>query len=292
MKLGFIGFGEAAYNLAYGLKNEGLNELYAFDNKENDSIIGSLIQKRADELKIDLKSNAKEVVEIVDIVITAVPSTYTLDVLEEIKGSLKKGQFYVDVSASTSEAKQKIWENVKLTGAMFVDAAMMGSLPKEKHKVPIAASGNGAFKFKELMDSYNMNIELAGEEAGKASAIKLIRSIYMKGLSTLMLETMLAAESYGISDEIIQSLSKSLDGVSFESTLNRLVKGAAIHCKRRAAEMKGSLELLNEANLNSHMTSGTKKTLESLEKYDFANRYVNEELKGWERVIKDIRERN
>lgn len=118
---------------------------------------------------------------------------------------------------------------------------MLGSLPKDKHQVPITASGNGAEKFRELMTPWGMRITLAGEKAGSASAIKLVRSIYMKGIASLMIEMLQAADAYGVADEVVASVSKSMDGISFTSHLDRLVTGSALHCTRRAAELKGSI---------------------------------------------------
>lgn len=56
-----------------------------------------------------------------------------------MKDVLTKDKLYVDVSASTPAVKEKIWAAVKDTGVLFVDAAMLGSLPKDKHQVPITA---------------------------------------------------------------------------------------------------------------------------------------------------------
>ena len=80
---------------------------------------------------------------------------------------------------------------------------MLGSLPKDKHQVPITASGNGAKVFYDLMSPYGMKINPINEKVGDASAIKLVRSLFMKGIASLMIDTMQAADAYGISDEIV-----------------------------------------------------------------------------------------
>lgn len=126
-----------------------------------------------------------------------------------IKDVLCEGKIYADVSASTPAVKEKIWEAVRDTGVKFVDAAMLGSLPKDKHQVPITASGNGADTLKEMMTPYGMKITTAGEKAGAASAIKLVRSIYMKGIASLMIEMLQAADAYDVSEEVVSSIAKS-----------------------------------------------------------------------------------
>lgn len=289
MKIGFIGYGEAAYNISFGLNKEGLKGIRATDAMMNDSVMGKQVHTRAEAAGVTLVSSNKEIAQWADLIFAAVPSSFTMDVCKDIESVLRPGQLYVDVSASTPSIKQAIWEQVKNTGVLFTDAAMLGSLPKDQHQVPITASGNGAEEFKKLMTPYGMKITLAGEKAGAASAIKLVRSIYMKGIAGLMIEMLQAADAYGVSEEVIASISKSMDGIPFTSHLDRLVTGSALHCTRRAAELKGSIAMLGEANLSSDMTKATKQRLQDLEEYEFAKRYVDKKPSGWKEIIETIR---
>lgn len=285
MKLGFIGFGEAAYHLCVGLGQEGSIQMCATDKMAQDPNLGSLILRRAADAGVTLVSSATQAVDWADIVFAAVPSSVTMEACREAKGALRPGQIYADVSASTPRTKQSIWEALQETGVLFVDAAMLGSLPKDKHKVPITASGNGAEAFRAAMTPYGMNISVIGETAGSASAIKLVRSVYMKGLSMLMLEMMLAADAYGITEEVVSSISRSLDRIPFVNHLDRLVASSAIHCRRRAAELKGSEEMLREEEIPSRMTAAAKEWLEALENYDFPSARPG----GWQAVVEAMR---
>lgn len=289
MKVGFIGYGEAAYNISLGLGGEGLTGIRANDAMMDHEVMGKQVHSRAEEAGVTLIASAKEVAQWADIIFAAVPSSFTMDVCEEIKDCLGSDKLYVDVSASTPATKEAIWEAIKDTGVLFADAAMLGSLPKDKHKVPITASGNGAAKFQELMTPYGMKITLAGEKAGSASAIKLVRSIFMKGIASLMIEMLQAADAYGVSDEVVASVSKSMDNIPFTSHLDRLVTGSALHCVRRAAELKGSIAMLSEAELSPEMTVATKHRLEALESYEFAKQYVDHKPAGWQEIIEAIR---
>lgn len=290
MKIGFVGFGEAAYNIAYGLRSEGISGIVAYDAMEKDPVLGKLVHRRAEEAGVILRDSAREIVEEADIIFGAVPSSFAMDVCNSIKGVLSKDKLYVDVSASTPAVKEKIWEEIKDSGVYFVDAAMLGSLPKDKHQVPITASGNGAELFKEKMTPFGMKIKTAGEKAGSASAIKLVRSIYMKGIASLMIEMMQAADAYEVADEVVSSISKSMDQIPFTSHLSRLVTGSAIHCHRRAAELKGSIDMLKESGIESTMTEAAKLRLESLEKYGFAERYIEKSPQSWSDIIDVMKE--
>lgn len=289
MKIGFIGYGEAAFNISLGLGREGISGIRATDAMMHHEVMGKQVHSRAQEAGVTLVDTNQEIAQWADVVFAAVPSSFTMDVCNDVKECLRPGQVYVDVSASTPTVKEAIWEAIKDTGVLFADAAMLGSLPKDKHQVPITASGNGAAKFYELMTPYGMKITLAGEKAGSASAIKLVRSIFMKGIAALMIDTMQAADAYGVSSEIVASLSKSLDGIPFTSHLDRIVTGTALHCTRRAAELKGSVAMQEEAGLNPEMTLASKHGHEALEKYEFAKRYVDNKPSGWQEIIETIR---
>ena len=289
MNIGFIGYGEAAFNISLGLGREGISGIRATDAMMNHEIMGKQVHTRAEQAGVTLVNTNKEIAQWADIVFAAVPSSFTMDVCNDVKECLRPGQLYVDVSASTPATKEAIWDAIKDTGVLFADAAMLGSLPKDKHQVPITASGNGAEKFHELMTPWGMKITLAGDKAGSASAIKLVRSIFMKGIAALMIDTMQAADAYGVSDEIVASLSKSLDGISFQSHLDRLVTGTALHCTRRAAELKGSVAMLEEAKLAPEMTLAAKHRHEMLETYKFAEKYVGSKPAGWQEIIEAIR---
>lgn len=291
MKIGFIGYGEAAYNISLGLGNEGLAGIVAYDAMADDPVMGKLVKSRAAEAKVTLKETAKEVAKECDMIFAAVPSSFTLDVCNSICEVLDAGKLYVDVSASTPAVKEKIWNAIRDSGVLFVDAAMLGSLPKDKHQVPITASGNGAEAFKEKMTPYGMKITTVGEKEGAASAIKLVRSIYMKGIAALMIEMVQAADAYGVADEVISSISESMDNIPFTSHLDRLVTGTAIHCHRRAAELKGSIAMLTECGLGAEMTAAAKEKLENLEPYRFAERYVEQKPEGWKSIVDVMKEK-
>lgn len=285
MKIGFIGFGEAAFHISLGLLGEGVSGIAAYDAMAADPVMGTLVHARAEQAQVVLRETAAAVAQEAEILFASVPSSYTLDVCRSVAGFLRPGQLYVDVSASTPMVKGQVWELVKDTGVLFVDAAMLGSLPQDQHKVPITASGSGAQRFQTLMSPLHMDITTAGERPGDASAIKLVRSIYMKGIASLMVEMLQGAVAYGVADEVVSSIATSMDGIPFQRHLDRLVTGSALHCKRRAAELKGSVSMLKEAGLDPRMTQAAMERLEGLEPYGFAARYLQQKPKGWEEIV-------
>ena len=194
MKLGFIGFGEVSFEISRGLKTEGLQDIIAFDPLRNDPKFGSLVQDRAATAGVTLLKTPAEVVAVADVIIAAVPGSKALQAAESIVGELAKGKIYADVSTSSPTAKQKIASFIEPTGARFVDGALMGGLTLQQHKVPTLVSGSGASQFIQIMTPYHMALEKVSDKAGDAIAIKLIRSVYMKGVASLEVEMLEAAD--------------------------------------------------------------------------------------------------
>lgn len=291
MKIGFIGFGEAASCICLGLYEQGIQGIVAYDVLAKHETIGKLVHDRADQTGVTLYDSPVKVAQTADILFVAVPSSYTLDVCKTVLSSLKKDQIYVDVTASTPNTKKQIWSLLKDTGVLFADAAMLGSLPQDKHRVPITASGNGAIAFCDAMSKYGMRITCVEGEAGAASAIKLIRSIFMKGIASLMIEMLQAANAYNVTDEVVSSIANSMDGIAFTDHLKRLVTGTAIHANRRAAELKGSIQMLDECGIDDSMTVASKHKHDLLDEYRFNERYITKTPSGYQEII-DLLKKN
>ena len=289
MKIGFIGFGEAAYCISSGLRRDKIGcDICAYDKMMNHEEMGSIIRSRAKEAEVELLGTPKEVVSQGDVIIAAVPSSYTLDACKSVADDLKPGQVYADISASTPDTKKKIWELLKSRNVLFADAAVLGSVPQEKNKVPIAASGNGAKAFFDALSPLGMRISVINERAGDASAIKLIRSIFTKGMAAVMIEATWAAMRYGVTEEVTKSIVESMDGIPFEEHLTRMIVGTAIHAKRRTGEVKGSVELCEEAGLPHNISDGTVLWHERISEYNLGAKYSANRPKGWREVIADF----
>ena len=291
MKIGFIGFGEAAFCICSGLHQEGVEGITAYDTLATHETMGPAVRQRAEQAGVVLCESVAKVAEQADMLFAAVPSSYTLDVCKTVLPYLHSGQIYADVSASTPKTKKEIWALLEKTGVLFTDAAMLRSLPQDKHRVPITASGNGALAFQKAMTPYGMRITCVEGGAGAASAIKLVRSIYMKGMAALMVEMLSAADAYDVTDAVVNSIAKSMDGIAFTDHLKRLVTGTAIHAKRRAAELKGSIQMLDECGIDDAMTVASKHKHELMEEYHFSEKYLIAKPSGYGEIITQMRKR-
>ena len=260
--LGFIGFGEAASGISRGLKESGFENICFYDAFYNKELMGKLIMERAEEANVWLCESEEELAGKATVIMSSVVARVAVDVAKSISPFLTEEHIYIDTNAASPMVKEEVAKITSTTGAKFVDAALMGPIPTFLNKVPILASGNGADVFNELMSPYGMNIECIGDEPGQASAIKMFRSIFMKGYVTLLLETMIAANKYFASDVVLNSIAETMDKDSFMDTVRLLVTRGVIHAERRAFEMNEVLKTLGAIGVDSTMSEATQKKLQ------------------------------
>jgi 3-hydroxyisobutyrate dehydrogenase and related beta-hydroxyacid dehydrogenases len=285
MQLGFIGFGEVGFEMAKGLKGEGLEDILAYDLLQGHPTYGALVQERVKNSGVTMLATPQEVLSKVDVAIVAVPGDKALQTAKSIKDFLHKDTLYVDVSASSPEVKRNIWQEIKGSGVAFVDGAMLGPLPVYQHKVPTLVSGSGSDRYIELMRPYHMDLEKVSDTPGEATGIKLVRSIFMKGLPALFVEVLEAASLMKVDHLVLKSLATTMNACSFEQTFNRLVTGSAIHAERRAHEMLNVIDMLESINVTPTMSRATYERLSWLASKKLKEKFGGKTPKEWQTVV-------
>jgi 3-hydroxyisobutyrate dehydrogenase-like beta-hydroxyacid dehydrogenase len=261
MKLGFIGFGGAGYGLAKGLKQAGLEELNFHDRMQETPPYADVIDRHAAETGAVKAQSVRELLARVEVVISCVTGAMAIEVAREAAPFLKAGHLYADVNTASPHVKETVAGIVETAGAAFADAAMMGAIPTFLHRVPILASGSGAVRFREKMQPYGMNIRVIGAKPGQASAIKMFRSIFMKGLLSLFLEMLTATHRYGVDEMVLASIAESLDGTPFRETARLQMTKGIVNAERMAHEMEEVIATLEELGVPSGMSRSSREKL-------------------------------
>lgn len=286
MKVGFVGFGEAASSIAAGLHDEGLKEIFCYDIMQDDPRGKENFDKRLTACKGCKMASAVEVCKVADIVFSAAPSNFAYSAAKNAVDGVHEGMIFVDVSTATPKEKKQICEMVEANGGLFVDGAMMGALLKDRHKVSMLLSGSGAVRMKEMMDPYHMRLKVVEGEAGTATSIKFIRSITAKGLSALLIESLQTAQKFGVEQTIVDSFLDSF-GPDFIKIIDGYVSGAIIHAARREHEMLNVVDFLKSEGLPYTMAEATRQKLQWLDANDVKGRFVNGVPRNWQGVLKD-----
>jgi len=260
VKLGFIGFGEAAYNIASGLKGEGLSGIIAYDKHWKDSPSAELIAKRAAEAQVELVPTQQALIEKSEMIVSAVSADMAVPLARASRPFLKADQVYVDINATSPMTKEEV-DRIISPVALFVDCAVMGPVPTYRHKVPVSVSGKGARRFHDTMAPYGMAITYMDAPAGAASASKMFRSIFMKGFVTLLIEMLTAAHRYGVEDDVLESVKETLTAGPLLEVINGLVGRGVIHSERREHEMDEVIATLDTLAVDAIMSKATKAKL-------------------------------
>ena len=263
LRLGFIGFGEAASRFAKDLSEAGLSGIVAYSPSAANAPADDPVHAKAAASGVELVPSIKDVCRKSNVVIALTPGKLALPVLRKARRHLTAEHIYVDATTASVKDMEKAAQLLD-GGAAFVDAAVMDPVPMNGIKVLTVASGSHAEKFRELLGAYGMNIQVVGTKAGAASSMKLLRSVCMKGLAALLLESLEAAQRYGITEALAADMARFINGRPFEDVMKRFVCGTAIHAGRRVHEVSESLALLKALGAPTRMTRSTRETLQSI----------------------------
>lgn len=285
LAIGFIGFGEAGFEIARGLHKSGVRHLYFCHLRKNDPERSSLAQRRGREAGATGLESTAEVVRRADIILSVVPPQASTAAAEEALPHLKGGKMYLDLTSSFPDEMKATAARVEARGADFVDGAMMGALPIDQHKVLIYVAGKKAGNVAKILNRYGMRLKVVGQEPGQASAVKLILSIVTKGFEALLVEMLLVAHHYRVEEMVFLSLHQFFDkGV--DSVVNRFVASDAVYASRRIKEMESSVKLLNKLGIEPIMGRAVVQRLKWSASLGLAEIFRGIPPQGYKEVIK------
>lgn len=267
IRLGLLGFGEAAARFAREFSQAGFTGINAYSRSGAKAKPGDLAYDRAQASGVTLVKTVGTLAKRSDLIIALTPGKAALPALKKIRKYLRPDQFYVDASSNSAKAMEQAAAIVG-DAAKFVDASIMGPVDLMGLKAPFVASGPHAEAFRDLMVPHGMVINVVGSNPGDASAMKLIRSVLMKGLAAILLETMEAARRRNILDAVIEDASVTFNDIPFQKIIRRYIGGTAVHCERRIHEMKECLDLLREMGSTDRATRTTIAMLRDMVKMD------------------------
>lgn len=275
IRLGLLGFGEAAARLAMDFSQAGFKDITAYSRSGAKAQPGDPVYQRAEAAGVKLAKNVGTLAKKSDIIIALTPGKAAVPALKKILKYLRPDHLYVDASSNSAHNMEQAAALIG-NAAKFVDASVMGPVDIMGLKVPFVASGPHAAEFHDRMTPHGMVITVVGNNPGDASAMKLIRSVLMKGLAMLLLETMEAAQRRNILDAVIEDSSVTFNDIPFQKIIKRYIGGTAVHCERRIHEMKECLELLQDMGSTDRATKSTISMLRDMVKMGMPQKFTKE----------------
>jgi 3-hydroxyisobutyrate dehydrogenase-like beta-hydroxyacid dehydrogenase len=170
---------------------------------------------------------------------------------------MRPGQFFLDINSVSPQTKRTDAAAVERSGADYIEAAVMAPVAPYGLKVPITLGGRKAAALKALLDPAGMRLEAGEDEIGRASALKMCRSVMVKGLEALAVECFSAARLYGVEAGVLASLAETYPGIDWEALAGYEIARTVEHGRRRAAEMREAAETVAETGLEPFMASAT-----------------------------------
>jgi 3-hydroxyisobutyrate dehydrogenase-like beta-hydroxyacid dehydrogenase len=170
----------------------------------------------------------------------------------------QEGHVYADLNSVSPDVKRRIADVISTTGAAFVEAAVMAPVGPYGQKVPMLLGGPGAQAFAQTLEPFGMRLQiLPGAGVGTAAAVKMCRSVVVKGLEALLTECVLGASEYGATEHVFASLQESYPGVDWKKLADYNINRLVVHGERRAREMEEVAETLQDAGVEPIMAAAT-----------------------------------
>lgn len=256
-RIAFIGFGEAGQTISRGLLGEGKPAIRAYDILFDDPAHGGKLKRTAQSLGVAIARDHVDAVREADLVFLAVTASSSLQAAKSCLPGLKKGQLFLDINSVSPQRKIETAALLAPTGAAYVDVAVMAAVAPHLHKVPCLIGGPSATALAPRALALGMKMEFVSAQVGQAAAIKMFRSIVIKGMEALLLESMLAASEYKVEARVLASLKETFPGIDWEKLSGTMIERVVSHGQRRAAEMREVAETLEGIGLEPIMAAAT-----------------------------------
>lgn len=256
-RLAIVGFGEAGQAIAAGLRGEGVTDIVAWD------ILfplpeGATLREAADATGVRIAASAQDAVRDAEVILSAVTAASSYEAAQSVAAHLNGTPFYLDVNSVSPGRKQ---ETAKLFGdrTRYVDVAILSPIHPKRHKSPLLIAGPHAEAAAPVLTRLGMVFTMAGAETGAAAAIKMVRSVMIKGIEALTLECFLAAQRAGVVEEVAASLKNNYPTLDWGKIAEYNIERMASHGGRRAAEMEEVADTLRELGVEPLMVNATVK---------------------------------
>jgi len=184
-------------------------------------------------------------------------------VLQEALPAMEPGALFADLNTSGPDQKRRLAEQAASRNVLFADVAILAPVPRSRINSPLLISGTGANVLVSLFGGWGIPATAAGSEAGAAAGLKLLRSVFMKGLAATILESVTAAEAAGAKDWMIGQIAGEL-GPSGPALVARMLEGTRVHAVRREAEMSEARAFLESLGTPHPVTDAAISWLQSV----------------------------
>ncbi len=254
--IGLVGYGEVGRILAEDLRERGVAQVSACDIKLGTPAEGPL-RDHAARHGVALTGSHAELAAGADFVVSAVTASQAVPVAAACAPHVKRDAWFLDFNSASPGAKQRAAALIDAAGGRYVEGAVMTSIPPYRIRVPLLLGGAAAATLQPLLATLGFDAKVASEKLGVASATKMCRSVMIKGLEAMVIESFTTARAYGVEDQVIASLVETFPAIDWERQGAYFFQRVIQHGRRRAEEVREVAETVREVGLEPWSASGT-----------------------------------
>lgn len=253
MKITIVGLGEVGRCYAQALASRTTVELLFCEQR-----IAPAAQRLADELGVQIHPGIGDWLVESDCVLSCVVGTQSLEVTRECLAHLKPGTLFADLTTAAPERKRLAGAEAAQQRVDYVDVAIMGAIAYLREKTPLLCSGAKADAFVELLLSAGATARaLPASQPGDAITLKILRSVFTKGMEALAVDVLLAAERQQLRPALYEVL-KDIDQAPLPAFLEMLVSTHVVHATRRLHEVEEAERQLASLGIASSVLGGVR----------------------------------
>ncbi len=254
-QIGLVGYGEVGRILAEDLRKQDI-KVAAYDIKLGAGQQAALLEHAA-KFGVALAGSHAELAASADFIVSAVTASQAVPVAQACAPAIRQGSWFLDFNSASPGAKQRAAALIDGVGGRYVEGAVMTSVPPYRIKVPLLLGGSGARELAPLLVALGFDAKVASDKLGVASAVKMCRSIMIKGLEAMVIESFTTARAYGVEDAVLASLAETFPGINWEKQGAYFFQRVIEHGRRRAEEVREVAETVREAGLTPWSAQGT-----------------------------------
>ena len=254
MHVALIGYGEVGRILAEDLRADK-HEVTAFDVKLT-TPAGVPMRGHSLVHGVTLAASPASATRGAALTVSAVTASQTVAAAEACAAGLPAGSFFLDLNSASPGAKITASAQVARGGARYIEGAVMTAVPPHRIKVPLLVGGPHAEEVLPMLGELGFAARVASPELGVASATKMCRSVIVKSLEAIVIESFTTARRYRVEEAMIASLRETFPGVDWEQQAAYFFQRAIAHGRRRAEEMREAAVTVREAGLEPWGAAG------------------------------------
>ena len=254
--VGLVGYGEVGRILAEDLRAQGVT-VSAHDLKLAQPATAAALREHATAHGVSLATSHAELAARADFIVSAVTASQTVAVAHACAPAVQPGAWFLDFNSASPGAKRNAAALIDAAGGRYVEGAVMTSIPPYRIQVPLLLGGANAAELAPLINALGFSAKVASERLGVASATKMCRSVMIKGLEAMVIESFTAARHYGVEDAVVASLYETFPGVDWEKQAAYFFQRAIEHGRRRSEEVREVAATVRDAGLAPWSATGT-----------------------------------